>query len=457
MNFSTDLLAALKARWRLEVAILLGVIVLVALWSAISPKIYTADASLLFDDAAVDPMQGGPVSSDSVAGLLSTEAAVLKSETVAAEVVRAQQLATPAVVERWQGLTGGDGDVNAWYGQQLVASLDVIPERGSRLLTIRYNAADPQFAAGMANAFASAYLDQRLRRRTDPARTYSRWFQERTREVRTSLEQAQARLTEFQRRTGIVDTGQVNAENNRLAELSSQLTSAEASAAELNARAGGGASQSPDVQSSGVVQGLRAQISAKTAQISQMSATLGPNHPDRMAAQAELATLQSRLGAEIGTTTRSVQVASGAASSKEGALRSRLEAQRSRMLGLASDRAQLDILSRDVESARLAYDAVTEKLGTMRLQSEAPATNVRQLDIATPPLFPSKPNIAFRLFLGVLLGVLLGVGVAAMLELIRPRVRTAAGLSGLANVPMIARVDFDQSRVGELLKAEAAR
>lgn len=443
-----DIAASLKDRWRLQVIVFAIVMALVIVWTALSAKVYIATSTLLFDDI-VDPV--GTQSTDGLKSLLGTQTDVVKSEAVAANVVSTLQLVTPQVAERWRLATGGNGDVNAWYGQQLLSNLTVSPITDSRVLELNYASPDPQFAALVANGFAVAYLDTRLKFRTDPAKTYSRWFQDRTREVRGNLEQAQARLTAFKRQTGIVDSGPTgDAESARLAELSGQLTGAEASAADLAARAGQAASQSPEVQNSGVVLGLRSQIAAKAAQVSQMSTTLGPNHPDRVAAEAELSELRARLNGEIATSTRAVQVASGAASSKQAAIRGMLNAQRGRMLGLSTERAQIDVLQRDVDSARAAYDAVTAKLETMRLQAVAPETNARQLDQATPPLLPAQPNVPVRLVLGALLAAMLAVGVGILLELRRPLVRTRAGAAGIAGVPLLAAVNFDKSQIGQL-------
>ncbi|WP_242154748.1 GNVR domain-containing protein [Sphingomonas sp. BAUL-RG-20F-R05-02] len=452
----SDLIAALKMRWRLELFIIVAVLALVALWTSMSPKTYVATATLLFDEPTVDPVQGTQTTAqDSIVGLLSTQSDVIGSVAVASTVVRSLQLASPDIVARWQAATGGTGDINAWYGRQLLSNLEIVPDKGSRVLTLQYSSTNPQFASVLANAFAVSYLDTRLKLRTDPARTYSRWFQDRTREVRENLQQAQARLTEFKRKTGIVDTGTSNAEVARLSELSNQLTSAEASAASLNARAGSNAAESPDVQSSGVVQGLRAQIAGKAAQISQMSTSLGPNHPDLIAAKAELSELRSKLASEIGTSTRSVHVASNAATNTEADLRNKLNAQRGRMLSLSTDNAQLDVLQRDVDTAKAAYDAVAARLQTMRLQSVAPETNVRQLDTATPPLLPAKPNVPLRLLLAAVLGGMLAVGAGLALEVWRPRVRTADGISEISGVPVLAILDLSSSRAGTLLTGTA--
>jgi succinoglycan biosynthesis transport protein ExoP len=71
--------------------------------------------------------------------------------------------------------------------------MDVVPSRESSVISISYKAPDPRFAAGLANAFAQAYIDTSLDLRTDPAKLYSTFFETRAKEARESLEKAQSR------------------------------------------------------------------------------------------------------------------------------------------------------------------------------------------------------------------------------------------------------------------------
>jgi succinoglycan biosynthesis transport protein ExoP len=442
-----DVVPAVKARWRLEILIFATVVLLVGIWTAMSPKGYSAQASLLFDDRSIEPGQSTQAQQDTTAALMSTVADVIQSDSLAADVSRRLQFdQSPAYIDRWRAATRGATDINAWIGRSLRSGLDVLPDKGSRVLTIQYTSVDPALSAEVANGFAQSYVEARLKSRTDPARTYAQWYRDRTQDVRSKLEQAQSKLSAFQKQTGIVDSETFNAENNRLTALASELAAAEGSAADSGARAGTSASQSPEVQGSGVVQGLRAQIAQKTAALSEMSAQLGPNHPDRIAASAELEALRSKLSAEIGNATSSIEVASHSANAKEADLRQRVDAQRARMLSLSNAQNQFSVLQHDVDSARAAYDAVNMKLGDMRLQSEAPTTNVTQLDKAVAPSFPAKPNIPLRILLSVVLGSMLAIGATLGLEIWRPLVRSESSLATWTGAPVIGHLDFSHLR-----------
>jgi uncharacterized protein involved in exopolysaccharide biosynthesis len=107
------------------------------------------------------------------------------------------------------------------------------------------------------------------------------------------------------------------------------------------------------------------------------------------------------------------------------------------MLSITGYQSQFDALQNDVGTAQKAYDAVTERLNLMKLQSGLPTTNVQQVDRAVPPLLPTSPNIPLLTLLALLLGAVLGVLVAMALEWRRPVVRSAGGLFDSTDIPVI--------------------
>jgi polysaccharide biosynthesis transport protein len=449
-----DLAAAIRQRYRIELAVFLIVLLASIASIVLATRVYTSTASLLFDEAPIDPAKGEESGGGNLSSLLTTQADVLQSNLVAARVAKDLNLVTPELLSQWRNQTGGTGDVALWAGGRLLNGLEVIPDKASRVLRVRYRSADGNYSATMANAFVRAYLDQNLELQTDPAKTYSRWYVDRTREVRATLEKAQAKLTEFRRRTGIVDNDDTNAEASRLTELQTAVTSAEVGTAELGSRSANAVTQSPDVQNSAVVAGLRASIAAKSAQVSELSVALGPNHPDRKAAEAELTALNAKLGAAVAQQSKAVQTASSAARTKEAELRRSLETQKARMLRLAGDRAEYDVLRRDVDSARAAYDQVTQRLDAMRLSAVAPAGGVRQLDVARASMIPSEPKVGLRILLGAVLGTILAIGVAIFLEFVRPVVRSARSLQHTTGLPVLATIDFTKSQAFGRLNAD---
>lgn len=436
-----DLLRGIVQRWRLMLAIIGGTGLLAAIWIALTPRSYVASASLLIDSRVPDPVDSSNSQPSKAASALATEAKIVASAPIAARVAEMiGQLKDPVVRESWMEETGGVQSLRGWVAKRLLGGLEVVTNPTDNLLVIKYTSSNSAKAAQIANAFATAYAAERLAMSTDPARTYASWFEKRIGEARHKLEASQTALSNFQRDRGIISTGSIDAESNRLGELSSQLSTAEAQAADARARASVGGANLAEVQQSAVIQGLRAQIATKSAQIQQMSGELGANHPNMRAASAELGELRAKLASETGQTSSALGAAQAASNSREAQIRQLLAQQRARMLALSEDRSTLEVLESDAASARREYDTVMQQLASMRLRSTLPATNVRELDRAEPPMLPSSPNIAIRFLLSLIFGALLAVGVAAALEFRRPRVRSVGALRALSGAPVVGVV-----------------
>ncbi|WP_174296488.1 Wzz/FepE/Etk N-terminal domain-containing protein [Sphingomonas bacterium] len=451
--FSSDLVLALRSRWKTVATVLAAVLVLAVAWLLVTERTYTARASLLFDDRGPSPelQDKGPAGDNRA--LLGTQADILKSDAVARRVIEKNNLlVNPDLRREWQRTRPRTNSFEPWLTGYLLAHLAVAPERDTNVLAVRYTANDPVMAARLANGFASSFVAMRMQISTDTAKQYATWFQQRTDEVRGRLERAQLAVTNFQRSHGMVDGNALALEADRLSALSTQLASAEGVAADLRSRAGTRVSQSPDVQSSAVVQSLRQEIAAADGKISELSASHGDQHPDMLAARAELATLRGKLSSETSGASQSVMVASSAATAREGELQGLVASQRARMLALNGYRGQLEKLQNDVNTAQRAYETVTQRLNLMRLQSGLPTTNAQQVDRATPPLLPTKPDIPLTVLLATIAGLVLGVLTALLIENQRPRVRTPQGLMRSTGLPVIGGFAF-----GSFLRDQALR
>jgi uncharacterized protein involved in exopolysaccharide biosynthesis len=109
-----------------------------------------------------------------------------------------------------------------------------------------------------------------------------------------------------------------------------------------------------------------------------------------------------------------------------------------RVLELNQQRDSLDVLTRDVESARAAYDAAMQRKEHVRLESEVNETDIAVLNPAVPPLRPAFPLLTLNLSLACVLGALLGVATALLVEATDRRVRLRTDLTELAGIPVLA-------------------
>lgn len=437
------LLTILRARYKL--ALLIGFLVLATGMTAnqVLPRRYAAEAVVMIDVRSPDPVAALLMPSTAGPASLSTQIDLIRSDRVGRKVVGILGLAQdPNVREAWQQATGGRGKLEDWMSLVLRKGVSVSPARdGSSMINIGYQGADPAFVAAVANAFAQAYIEASVELKVEPARQYSQWFAEQAKVLRENVEKAQGRLSEFQRARGITDEAVEN-ENAKLRELTARLTSVQADIREAQSRQrtrnGDGLSE---ISPSPTLQGLRSNIHQLEVKLKESAGNLGAKHPQYLRMQAELAELNNRLNIE---TQRAAEQASSSAlaRTREGELKAAIEAQSKKLLGMRKDRDELAVLARDVETAKRAYEAVTTRLTQSTLESQATRTNVFVLSPALEPIDPSFP-MPFRkiLLISLAAALVLAVAVAAGLEMLDRRIRTADDLAQMLQLPVLAVVE----------------
>jgi succinoglycan biosynthesis transport protein ExoP len=435
-------LSILRARWWL-VLLVLGLSVGGTLAvNLLLPKQYTAAASVVVDfkpDPVSAVMYGGMASP----GFMATQVDIIRSDRVAQRVVRNLKLnENPQVRAQWQDETDGKGSIESWLGGVFQRQMDVVPSRESSVITISYKAPDPRFAAGLANAFMQAYIDTALELRVDPARQYSAFFENRSREAREALEKAQARLSTFQKENGIIASDErLDVENARLNELSSQLTTLQAISAESASRQtqaqGAQGDRLAEVLNNSIVAQLKADINRSEARLQELSTRLGDNHPQVVEARASIAELRLRLDQETRKVTGGVTVSNTINRQREGEIRASLETQRNKVLKMKAVRDKGMIILQDVGNAQRAYDAVLQRYTQTSLEGQTTQSNLNVLTQAVAPIEPSSPRILINTIYAAFGGMLGGLVLALLWELLDRRVRSLDDVAATLGLPVL--------------------
>lgn len=432
-----------RARARVTLAVALGSVMLALLVSLLMRPTYSAQTSLLVDVRTPDPVTGAAGLQGLVApSYMATQVDIIAGDRVAQRVVRMLKLdQDPELQQDWQQATQGRGSLEGWIASELQRGLDVHPARESNVINIVYKGRDAEQVAQVANAFAQAYLDTNLALKTEPARVYAQWFDDQARDLRARLEEAQARLSDYQQKAGLVSGDErLDHESTRLAELSAQLTQVQGLNTEVQGKRAARGDTVAEVMQSSVVNGLQADISRQEARLREASVNLGPNHPQLVRMQSELAGLRAQLQAEVGRVHTSIDTAWRVGQQRERELQAALAAQKARVMTLNKQRDELNVYRRDVEAAQRAYEEVSKNANQSRLQSLTNQTNVVRLDAAVPPLEPASPRLKLNVLVATFAGTLLGIGLALLLELMHRRVRSAEDIAQALDVPVLARL-----------------
>lgn len=461
-----QILLALRARPGVFALVLAATVITTLVVSLLLPKSYVATASLLLDSKDEQSLGSGNVLIPAMlhqqqqAAYMQTQTDIIRSYKVVLKVVRDLGLANnPLARQDFEEATGGAGSFENWLADRLMKWLTVETSQSS-VIQVSYTSDDPRVAAQVANAFAKAYIDTTLELRVEPTQRTADWFDEQLKGLRASLEDAQAKLTEYQRQKKIVATDEkMDVENARLAELSTYLVTAQNTASDAESRerlarqllASGGPAvdKVPEVLANGYVQRLKAELAMAEAKLRNLSADLGANHPQLQRQKAEYESLRAELNSEMKKIIAGLAHAARQSRQHEAQLRNAMSEQRTRVLELKDYRNEIGVLSRNVESAQRAYDSAMQRFVVSKVESGANRTNVSVLDPAVEPSMPARPKVTLNVALSIVMGMMLGLAVVFFMEQFDRRVRSLDDLA-ITEVPLLAQLNEWQPAQGLL-------
>jgi polysaccharide biosynthesis transport protein len=439
-----QLLLILKARYKIALFTMLLITGATLALSLVLPARYSASTTVVVDVRAPDLLSQVAMLTGDMPSYLPTQVDIINSDRVVQKVISQLRLdESPAVRERWLTDAEGKGSMLAWLGALIQKDMKAKPSRDSNVITITYTSTDPNFSAAVANAFAQAYIDTIVELKAEPAKNYSQWFLDQGKGLRENLEKAQAKLSDYQKKHGIVVTDErLDSETAKLAELTSQLTMIQALNADAQSkqRAGSNASTLPEVAQNGLIMNLKADIDRLEAKLRNPPGNLGRNHPQFKNMQAELAMLKEKLAEETQHLSTGFVTSESVGQDKAGTIRAMIEAQKQRLLDMRQQRNEAEVLVGEVNNAQKAYDAVTQRFTQTSLEAQARQTNISVLGAASAPIKPSSPLPVLYTLIAAILGTIIGIGIAFLREMVDRRVRTIEDIELGIGLPVLARI-----------------
>lgn len=202
-----DVLAIVfRQRWLLLVsfvAILLGIV----LSGVLTPK-YEAQMKILVRRERADPMISSQANAPSQSGREEVTEAELNSEVElmnSQDLLRKVVLTTGLQTREGSGLSGQGSSEETQIAKavrHLSTKLKIEPLRKTDVISVKYEASDPELAAHVLNVLASLYVEKHLEVHR-PSGEF-KFFDQQTEQYRNGLTTAEKRLTDFTREGGVV-------------------------------------------------------------------------------------------------------------------------------------------------------------------------------------------------------------------------------------------------------------
>jgi succinoglycan biosynthesis transport protein ExoP len=467
-----------KHQWVIA-SFFVGTLLAAALVLVLTPRTYTAATTLLIERNTPQILDFREVLAESRGAeqydFHKTQYEILKSRSLAARVIQAQQLeANPGFTGR--GLNGGfaaelwaqatgwvpavSGRIRRFFSplpqddersagaeeptliETYLGMLDILPTQKTQLVRIAFSTPDARLSADLANAHAQAYIRHGLDLRSRTNEEAQRFLEERLVELKERVEKSEAALNRYRRNKGIISLDdKENIVVERLADLNKRLTEAEAERIALEGQVrllrGGSYGSLPAVVDNALIQNLTAEAGRLEGEYAQLSILYRPGHPRLDQVGVQLEEIRRRLNREIQKVTGSIRSAYQATVAKEKQLRATMEAQKASAMRLKDASVHYAILAREVDTNRQLYDSVLHRMKETGVAAELRTSNVSIIDKAEPPRTASSPKIKQSLLLATLLGLIGGVGCALLRERLDDTMKTPQEVERYLRLPSL--------------------
>jgi succinoglycan biosynthesis transport protein ExoP len=475
-----------RKRLALVIGVVFAAMVLTVIYAYMQTPLYTAQATILLKPGSPQIMDGKDASqdqdvmedSDMYDNFQKTQYEILKSRSLAAYVIRAENLEhNPAFVgpppqpglissalssvSQWLNHTNGrkappqpaDQTVRNGVPPGLISAylggLRISPIVDTELVAIEYVSSDRALAAKLANAHAHGYIRLGIELRSQSNEEAENFLKERLGELKDSLEKSEVALNDYRRAKGIIPglmslDGKETVVLDRVTELGKDLTTAqveriglEAQMQLINSRK---YDSMPVVMGDTGVQAVQTDLNSVDADYASMGKKFKPDYPPMMQLEAKRQELQKRLDAEISRVIAGIQGSYQAASDKEKKLQAEMDKERQQALGLNDAAVEYAILQREVDTNRELYESVLERMKGIGLAAESQTSNIIIVDPAETPGAPSSPRKLSMTLRNSALALVAVIGLVFGLEYLDTTLKTPEQVERYLRVPNIGAI-----------------
>jgi uncharacterized protein involved in exopolysaccharide biosynthesis len=291
-------------------------------------------------------------------------------------------------------------------------------------------------------------MDTSLELRVEPSRQTAVWFDEQIKGLRNNLEQALARLTDYQKEKGIVTIDERQDADSALSFQGRAYS--EAGRQQTVLRSGAGASGNSAAYYANLrSQKIRADLARAEDRLQELQTRLGSSHPSYQRQLSMTLSLRDEASRTAGSSMQNLQ-------QREAELRDARLAQQARVFELRQYRNQVGVLMRDVDISQKAYEIAMQRSVDKRVESRASLTNVSLLNAATVPFKAARPRVGLNIGLSAVVGALLGLCMIYLLEMFDRRVRSFGDMENEWNIPLLAELNTSHPVQTRLLGSSGA-
>jgi len=427
--------------------------------NATSPKEYRSSANIEITQDTADQFRmdtGGGYDSGYIdVTKLDTEIAILKSSTLAMATIESLHLD-----KNKDFLPPGSNynfDLSKTRDRHALIGLfegGLAAERygHTNILDLSYTARNPQLAADICNTLIANYVEHNFSQNYAATQQVSDWLSRQLGDLRKRLEASQEHMLTVQKDIGLVGIDQTQSiVLSRLVDISHDVTSAESQRLVAEAKLITLQSAAPDVLATlsgdSILLSLKGQLTTLQGEYAQLNVKYGDKNPRLLEIRSEMAEVNEAMKREQAIVISRAQEEVNAAKQNQDALQRRLDQEKSSAYMGNSKAVEYSLARREYESNRSLYDGLQQRLQEAGIIAGLHSTNIRKIDPADAPDFPSSPVKSVNLTLGLLCGLGIGLVLSFMVEALDTNIKTIYDIEERLGLPMLGVVPQVDSKL----------
>jgi capsular exopolysaccharide synthesis family protein len=450
-----DYLLILRKHQWLILSFVLSVVTVAAIATFRMQPVYVATARIEIDrqNSNILPFQGVDAYDLMIdtENYIETQSKILTSETMALETIRNSGL---SALPQYSSSNGPSEAVatgslaNQKSPPELaafLASLSVKRVPNSRLMDVSFESTDPQLAARVVNAHLETYVQRNFQSQYDSTTRATTWLRDQLDELKIRVQKSEDARIAYERQNQIwtLDDKQ-NITTQRFTDANRELTTAQTERVKKQAilefAKSGNIDAVPQIQSDAALNEYQKRLSDTTNQYREALEQFGPNFPRVKHLQSEIKDTQGDIQKEKQNIIDTLDSEYRQAVARETMLGKELDIQKRDVNAMSSKMVEYNILKREAEANKVLYDGLLTKLREAGVSAGLRSSNIRIVDPAMVPSYPSRPAKARNVALAFVIGLVGGIGLALMREYMDNTVKTPDDIEKLARLPSLAVV-----------------
>jgi polysaccharide biosynthesis transport protein len=407
--------------------------------NATSPSEYRSSANIEITQDTADQFRmdtGGGYDSGYIdVAKLDTEIAILKSSTLAMATIESLHL-----------------DKNKDFlppGSTYAFDLSKIRDRHALVGIFEGGLAAERYGhtniLDLSYTLISNYVEHNFSQNYAATQQVSDWLGRQLGDLRKRLEASQEHMLTVQKDIGLVGIDQTQSiVLSRLVDIGHDVTAAESQRLVAEARLITMQSAPPDVLAtlSGdpVLMSLKERMTSLQAEDASLTAKYGDKNPRLLEIRSEMVEVAAATKREQSTAIARAQEEVNAAKHNQDALQRRLDQEKSSAYMGNSKAVEYSLARREYEANRSLYDGLQQRLQEAGIIAGLHSTNIRKIDPADAPDFPSSPRKSVNLTLGLLSGLGIGLLLSFLVEALDTNIKTIYDIEERLGLPMLGVV-----------------